>query len=161
MQQPEEPRYGGQPVSTPAYEEDDGITPGQVPQDQRVNSEYIDNGILSDEFLNDFDILINQNMSEPSVNNDYNNSVENFGDSENFESNDHNNFIDDNYEDYDEWFYGDRYDNCREETHAPNHNQGSENYDSFYDELNRSHTNAQLYDDHIKKKNSKSFPKTK
>ena len=41
MQQPEEPRYGGQPVSTPAYEEDDGITPGQVPQDQRVNSEYM------------------------------------------------------------------------------------------------------------------------
>ena len=168
MQQPEGPRYGGQPVSTQASEEDDGITPGQVPPDQRVNSEYLDNGILSDDFINEFDNLVNQDISEVSdsdhhnpIDNDYNyRSVENSGDFENFESNDHNKFIDDNYEgnDYDSDYYvlddnnnQNRYDNnCREETHAPNHNQGYENYDSFYDQLNRSHTNAQLYDDHIK-----------
>ena len=65
MQQPEGPRHGGNPAATQASEEDDDvIPPGQVPSDLNENSKYPE--MLSDEFMQEFDNLINNAESDHS-----------------------------------------------------------------------------------------------
>ena len=65
MQQPEGPRHGGNPASTQVYEEDDDvITPGQVPSDLNENSKYPE--MLTDDFMQEFDALINNAESDHS-----------------------------------------------------------------------------------------------
>ena len=141
MQQPDGPRHGGQSVSTQASQENDGISTSQVPTHQRVNSEYLE----SNDYYNHHD---NEDYESGENNN------ENYTD---YDSHDQNEFSDNLYEgdEYDSEYYANYnkniHDNtCRENTHAPNDNQGYENYDSYYDQPNSSHSKDQLYDKNIK-----------